>query len=84
MESGMDDAILRRCSVGDPDYDPEYGVGIIIRVDGVEQINVIGYDIDAGAVLRYATGDDGLIRLNQDRTDALRETVTGVVTVERR
>lgn len=55
---------------------------IRVFVDGVEQKEVVEYDCDAGTVLRNKLDADGKAQLTQDKSEVLRETVKGVVTVE--
>jgi hypothetical protein len=53
-----------------------------IQLDGVEQRYVIAYDIDAGIVERCKLDADGHVYAEGD--EIVRETVSGVVTVELR
>lgn len=71
-----------RYSVSMPHFDPEVGRRLMIKLDGVEQDKVIGYDAENGLLIRYVCDDGGDYKLNEARDDVLRETVEGTVTVE--
>jgi hypothetical protein len=70
----------RRYGVGALDYDHEIGRKLQIYLDGVEQSEVIAYDVDAGIVSVFRKGADHRIVI-EDR-EAVRDTLTGYVTVE--
>jgi len=53
---------------------------LVVRLDGVEQQQVVAYDIEAGTVLRNKLALNGNVFKEGD--EIARETVTGVVTVE--
>jgi hypothetical protein len=68
-------------SIGQPDYDPEVGRNLCVRVDGADQSNVVEYDCVAGTVVRNKLDEHGRPQLNARRDHVLRETVRGKVTV---
>lgn len=67
-----------RRSVSDDDFDPIY-FGTRVFVDGVEQRNVMSYDIDAGRVTRCAQDARGHLIIRDD--EVVTEVVTGCVKV---
>lgn len=71
-----------RYSVSQPDFDYKIGARLLVRVDGVEQKEVVQYDCEAGTVLRNKLNADGKAQLAPDGKECWRETVTGKVTVE--
>ena len=52
VDMGETEAPPIRYSVDQPDFDPEIGRKLVIRVDAIEQRQVIEYDCEAGTVLR--------------------------------
>ncbi|MHA0333674.1 hypothetical protein [Sphingomonas aquatilis] len=69
-----------RLSVRSADYDHVLGSSLTVRVDGVEQRNVISYDVDAGVVRRYREVAGHYV-FDPDTEDAVEEDVHGTVTV---
>jgi hypothetical protein len=80
--SSLTEAPPIRYSVGQDDFDPDIGRRLRICVDGVEQVEVVEYDCAAGTVLRNALDAEGKAQANASKTEVLRETVHGTVTVE--
>jgi hypothetical protein len=71
-----------RYSVGQEDFNPEIGRRLRIYCDGVLMSEVVEYDCEAGTVLKNKLDENGKAQLNAERSDILRETVKGQVTVE--
>lgn len=72
-----------RYSVSQPDFDYEIGARLLVRLDGIEQKQVVAYDCEAGTVLRNKLDEQGRAQVNPDKRDEVwRETMTGNVTVE--
>lgn len=69
-----------RLSVRSADYGHDLGASLTIRVDGVEQRNVISYDVDAGVVRRYREVAGHYV-FDPDTEDAVEEDIRGIVTV---
>ncbi len=68
-----------RLSVRDETYDPELHTGLVVRVGGELQRNVVSYDIDAGHVTRYALDANDRFIVRGD--DIVTEVVSGMVEV---
>ena len=64
------------------------GMGLTIRLDGVEQRDVVSYDIDADRVSSYVRNDEDLLRLarlgGEDVEGVMIYHQRGIVTVERK
>lgn len=71
-----------RYSVSQPDFDHNVGARLLIRLDGVEQKDVIEYDCEAGTVLRNKLDESGRAQPTPDKSAVWTETMTGNVTVE--
>ena len=67
---------------------PKYGIGTVVKLDGVEQERVLSYDIDAGRVSVYPDVEAGFIKLSRVGEDADGGLAIvhrkGVVTIERK
>jgi len=72
----------RRYSIDYYDAPNFLGPRLRIRLNGVEQRQVIEYDCDAGLVVKDKLDEDGNIILNPTRDEIVRETLHGKVTVE--
>lgn len=73
--------IPRAYSTAHPDFNPDLGQKLKIFVNGIEQQKVIGYDIDAGRVLRYEVDERGNCIVDRIKQDVMTEEVFGEVTV---
>jgi hypothetical protein len=74
--------IPRRLSTDDAAKDPRLAAlvpRLEITLDGVRQTRCVGYDLDAGEILRFAADEEG--RLIPDGDRALMEVVRGKVRV---
>ncbi|WP_397586666.1 hypothetical protein [Sphingobium fuliginis] len=78
----MTDTIPRRMSVDDETVDWSIAPHLSISVDGVEQQQVISYDIDAGLIVKFAMDGEGKAVVRDD--ERVTEEVRGVVTVTMR
>lgn len=76
-----DSAVPIRSSASDPDFDPDFGRRLVIKLDGVEQAKVVAYDLEAQTIERCVLDADGNIQLNEARDEVLLEVVTGKVEV---
>jgi len=52
-----------------------------VRVDGVRQTRVIGYDVPDGWVIRHKVDDEGKVVLNDELSATVTEKVFGDVTL---
>lgn len=59
-------------------------VGCRVFIDGVEVMDVIECDTEAGTLTKYARNPDGSFKLDIGKSMIETETLTGVVTVEDR
>lgn len=57
-------------------------MGSRVLLDGVEQSFVITADEDRGYIVRYVRDQAGRLHLNEDRTEVVREQVSGAVRVD--
>lgn len=71
-----------RYGIGHEDYDHNIGMRLRVFCDGVEMSEVVEYDCEAGTVLKNKLDINGVAELTEDRSEILRETVKGQVTVE--
>ena len=64
--------------------DPAYSPGVIAKcyLNGVQVDRVITAYEDLGFLVRYQADENGRIKLNESRTEALRETLHGDVRIE--
>lgn len=69
-----------RYSIGQDDFDPEIGRRVLIRLDGIEQRQVVEYDCAQGEVVSNKVDDKGIVQI--DGEGVARETLHGNVTVE--
>jgi len=76
-----DVAIPTRYSVFDEDFDWDLGHRLIISLDGVEQEQVVAYDIEAGTVTRNKLNEAGEVYVDPVLEEVAKETVHGTVTV---
>lgn len=70
-----------RLSVNDEDFDPDLGARLEVRLDGVVQDAVIGFDTEVGEVIRARKDADGSFMVNQAGDQIEIETIKGAVTV---
>ena len=75
----------RRGSVDldDPGFDPQLA-DVNVWLDGIEQRDVITYDLDQGLIVRVRRDQAGRLVLNAERDEVERETLRGEVRVARR
>lgn len=71
-----------RYSVSQPDFDPELGCRLIIRVNGTELKDVSAYDAEAGWVERLERDIEGKPVLLKARGEFAIERVKGAVAVD--
>lgn len=74
-----EDDIPLRLSMDDPTTDRELAARLEVLLNGTPRTEVIGYDIKARTITRYATDERGHIITDGD--EAKRETLTGDVAV---
>lgn len=74
-----------RASSNDADFDPGDFVGLVVKLDGVEQpaSTVMAYDIPAGSVTRVVLDDAGHLQIAPGCDEIWVETVFGIVEVSR-
>ncbi|MCW2395878.1 MULTISPECIES: hypothetical protein [unclassified Sphingobium] len=68
-----------RLSVDDEGYDHTIGQRCRVYLDGVEIVQVVAYDTEAGTVTRCQRGPDGVLIIRDD--EFAMETLTGKVEV---
>lgn len=56
--------------------------GTAVYLDGVAQTDVITADEDRGYIVRFSRGEDGRLRLDDERTGILTEQLSGAVRVD--
>lgn len=71
-----------RYSASQPDFDPELGSRLVIRVNGAELKDVLAYDAEAGWVDRLERDIEGNPVLLKARGELAIERVKGAVTID--
>jgi hypothetical protein len=75
------------CDATDPGHKEWLRLGspagrTLVFVDGVQQRRVITADEEAGFVEKFSTNENGHMRVDYAKNEAIRETMRGVVRIE--